>query len=269
MIRLPDVPLPAETRRELERLQTKIDSVVVYADRVAEAKRTFSVNNRRDNATFRVVRRKLTEMCSGARRCGYCEDSAADEVEHIKPKDLYPEETFRWDNYLYACGPCNGPKNNRFAVFESATGAYVGVSRKRGETVKAPVNGEMVLISPRREDPLAYMELDLIDTFFFLPTADEGSTDHQRATYTIEVLRLNDRDLLLQARAEAYGSYRARLYEYIKKRDSGASSDQLRTLTQALQCMQHPTVWREIKRQRESIPELSRLFAQAPEALEW
>jgi uncharacterized protein (TIGR02646 family) len=269
MIRLPDVWLPADARLGLERLQSRIDSVVSYRERVAEAKRTFALNNRPGNATFRVVRSKLTEMCSGARRCCYCEDSAADEVEHIKPKDLYPQEVFLWENYLYACGPCNGPKNNQFAIFEYQTGTHVNISRKRGESIKAPVEGEAVLINPRREDPLAFMELDLIDTFYFLPAAEEGSKDHRRAAYTIEVLRLNDRDLLLEARAEAYGSYRARLYEYIKKRDSGASSDQLRNLISALRRMQHPTVWREIKRQSQSIAELRKLFAKAPEALEW
>lgn len=36
---------------------------------------------------FADVRRVLDEMCSGPRRCGYCEDSCADEIEHIRPKD--------------------------------------------------------------------------------------------------------------------------------------------------------------------------------------
>jgi hypothetical protein len=35
-----------------------------------------------------------------------------DEAEHINPKDLYLERVFDWANYLYACGPCNGPKSN-------------------------------------------------------------------------------------------------------------------------------------------------------------
>ena len=33
-------------------------------------------------------------MCAGAKRCMYCEDSAADEVEHHLPKNLYPEFVF-------------------------------------------------------------------------------------------------------------------------------------------------------------------------------
>jgi hypothetical protein len=33
--------------------------------------------------------------------------------------------------------------------------------------------------------------------------------------------------------------------------------------------MGHPTVWREMQRQAQLIPELRRLFEQAPEALTW
>jgi hypothetical protein len=33
--------------------------------------------------------------------------------------------------------------------------------------------------------------------------------------------------------------------------------------------MHHPTVWKEMKRQHNLIPELAQLFADAPEALEW
>ena len=54
----------------------------------------------------------LSAMCHGPRRCMYCEDSAADEVEHFRPTDLYPEFVFAWMNYLYACGPCNVRKKN-------------------------------------------------------------------------------------------------------------------------------------------------------------
>jgi hypothetical protein len=208
-------------------------------------------------------------MCSGARRCGYCEDSAADEVEHIKPKDLYPETTFIWENYLYACGPCNGPKNNQFAVFASATGKLIDVARKRNDPIVPPTPGDPVLIDPRREDPLAFMELDLLGTFYFLPIGPVDSRDYVRATYTISVLRLNDRDYLPVARAEAYRSYRARLSEYITRRGRRASRRHLDDLVRAVRRMGHPTVWREMKRQHKSSPELNDLFQQAPEALNW
>jgi hypothetical protein len=95
----------------------------------------------------------------------YCEDAPADEVEHHSPKDLYPELVFTWRNYLYACGPCNGPKNNRFAVMDPADGRLIDVSRPRGAPVIPPAQGTLALLDPRRDDPMAFLMLDLRDTF--------------------------------------------------------------------------------------------------------
>ncbi|MEK6283380.1 MAG: hypothetical protein AABN95_23745 [Acidobacteriota bacterium] len=199
----------------------------------------------------------------------YCEDSCADEVEHIKPKDLFPESTFLWDNYVYACGPCNGPKNNHFAVFSTATGVATDVTRVRLGPVVEPEPGSPVLINPRWEDPLKFMELDLLDTFLFLPTKPKGSKDRERAEYTIKLLKLNERDVLLKARKEAYDSYEARLSRYITLRDKGEASIKLKNRVRAFKRMHHPTVWKEMKRQHSLIPDLNQLFADAPEALKW
>lgn len=269
MIQLPRVSLPAQTLEELRVLQASIDSLVSYEEKVSSAKSRFTAKNKPQNLTFREVRKGLTEMCSGARRCVYCEDSCADEVEHIQPKDLYPELTFIWDNYVYACGPCNGPKNNHFAVFSTVSGILTDVTRRRSALITPPESGSPVLINPRREDPLDFMELDLLDTFLFLPTRPHGSRERERAEYTIEVLKLNDRDVLLKARKEAYDSYEARVSNYVRLRNLGESSDKLNNLILALKRMHHPTVWREMKRQHDLIPTLSQLFGEAPEALTW
>jgi uncharacterized protein (TIGR02646 family) len=269
MIRLRRVSLPSGTLTELQHLQAKVDAIANCEQRVSAAKVQFSRNNTTRNSTFTQVKRALTRMCSGARRCVYCEDSHADEVEHIKPKNIYPEETFLWENYVYACGPCNGPKNNQFAVFSAVTGNLTDVTRKRSDPVVEPELGSPVLINPRWEDPLRFMELDLLGTFIFLPTKPKGSKDHQRAEYTITVLRLNDRDDLLRARKEAYDSYEARLSQYITVRERGETAVRLKTRIRALKRMQHPTVWKEMKRQHELIPALKQLFDDAPEALGW
>jgi uncharacterized protein (TIGR02646 family) len=268
MIRLPKVKIPPDTLLQLGNLQHKIDKLQKYGDKVSTAKRLFSSSNRPTNPAFAQVRASLTRMCSGARRCAYCEDSGADEVEHIKPKDLYPEAAFVWGNYVYACGPCNGPKNNKFAVF-NAKGDLVDVTRRRGVPPIEPEAGSPALINPRWEDPLKFMALDLRDTFLFLPIKPKGDRDYIRADYTIKILRLNDRDFLLRARREAYDSYRARLSEYIRERDKGEPKKRLNYRIKALKRMQHPTVWREMKRQQDKIPNLRQLFTDAPEALRW
>ena len=89
-----------------------------------------------------------------------------------------------------------------------------------------------------------------------------------RADYSIEVLKLN-RDILLAARREAYGSYRARLFEYRGIRDNGASEAELGNLRDAIMTMAHPTVWREMQRQQSVIDDLQPLFLDVPEALSW
>lgn len=201
--------------------------------------------------------------------CCYCEDSCADEVEHIRPKDIYPEWFFVWDNYLYACGPCNSPKGNQFAVIEPQTGQFVNVARRKGEPVVPPLPGYPVLIDPRCENPLDYMALDLLDTFWLVPIANEGTPDYQRAQYTIDLLRLNRREVLVNARRNAFDSYKARLYEYQRKKDLGTSQDELKRLIKSLQQMHHPTVWAEMKRQYTLHEELKSLLKALPEALKW
>jgi len=110
VIQLPKVSLPKEAQAGLKRLQKKIDETTDYAKRVEAAKTAFSNQNKAENKTFKVVRETLTKMCSGARRCGYCEDSVADEVEHIKPKDLYPEVVFVWEIICMPADPATDPK---------------------------------------------------------------------------------------------------------------------------------------------------------------
>ncbi|EDX78731.1 hypothetical protein MC7420_7384 [Coleofasciculus chthonoplastes PCC 7420] len=91
MIRLPHQNLPKKAQNQLNVWQNEINCLEDYAERVAQGKKAFARRNKLTNSTFRQVRQTLTHMCCGARRCGYCEDSVADEVEHIKPKALYPE----------------------------------------------------------------------------------------------------------------------------------------------------------------------------------
>lgn len=254
MILLPSTTLSHPVAAQLKSWQQAIDDLPEYKERVAEAKRAFARRNRIGDRTFDSVKRVLVQMCSGAGRCGYCEDSMADEVEHIKPKDLYPEETFLWENYLYACGPCNGPKNNRFAVFSEATGEVVDVTRRPRDPVLPPEPGVPLLINPRLEDPLAFIEMDLLGTFFFRPRLNLSDNDRKRAEYTIEVLRLNERDLLLKAREEAFEAYRARLAAYVSAKERGVSYAELQHMRGFIGNACHPTVWKEMQRQNFLIP---------------
>lgn len=268
MIKLPHTDVTAAMLAGLAEYQRIVDDQPSYSERVAKAKSEFGARNKKTNPVFREVRAALSRMCTATRRCCYCEDSVADEVDHIAPKDLYPEHAFVWQNYLYSCGPCNSPKGSQYAII-NAQGQLQLVSRSPNAPVTEPATGEHALINPRLEDPQEFLWLDIIDTFNFVAVADAGTPSEIRASYTCKLLALNNRDLLIEARRVAFGSYRARLIEYIHKRDSGSSAAELLELVNGLKSMANPAVWMEMQRSHAALPEIERLFTQAPEALGW
>ena len=109
--------------------------------------------------------------------------------------------------------------------------------------------------------------LDLRDTFQLSPLPDPDTVEYLRADYTIKVLHRNERDQLVAARENAFRGYRARLREFVRRRDNGASRHALARLKTGFRASPHATVWAEMKRQHPHHAELADLFDQAPEAL--
>ena len=269
MLGLPEIELPEGTLSGLKAFQSQVNCGADFPAQVALAKSIFARMNKSNNSIFRVVREHLTAICNGHGRCCYCELSLPDEVEHVRPKDLYPEVAFVWENYVYACGICNGTwKSNKFAVI-AKDGSLCDVTRAQKSPVVPPVDGHPALINPRLEDTLLLLELDLVDTFLFLPRAASGTAEYVRAAYTIQLLGLNKRPILPRARANAFGAYRARLTEYRNKRDAGTSPRSLSELRLDLLASPHPFVWREMQRQPEVRDDIAQLFEEVPEANRW
>lgn len=278
MIQLPSDITPAkDVLKSLGEYQGAIDQLATFAEKSSKAKDMFSARNKIGNHVFDQIKVKLTEMCSGARRCVYCEDSVADEVEHIRPKSLYPENCFKWENYVYACGTCNGAKNDKFAVFRNSDGVFAEVNPPKGSPTTQPPQGEDALINPRTEDPMNYCMLDLTGTFMFVITAPHGTKEHTKADYTFNtVLRLNEqREYLRKARENAFGSYKARLFEYAKQKQEGTPQVKLEKMISGIKSESHPTVWKEMQRRyrkgflKKFDADLAALFDESPEALEW
>ena len=65
---------------------------------------------------------------SSFEKCAFCEGKPAEngniEVEHYKPKSLYPDSTFEWSNYLPACRKCNGTKLDHDTISEPIVNPY-------------------------------------------------------------------------------------------------------------------------------------------------
>ena len=274
-----DISPSSVTLNKLKKFQDAINAFSTFQEKSQKAKELFPKKNKKSNEVFQEVKKCLTEMCNSTRRCVYCECSLGDEVEHIFPKDLFPEKCFDWSNYVYACGPCNGPKNNKFAVYKKTDGAFVEVNPPNGTQSSKPPKGDAVLINSRIENPLDFAILDLSGTFKFypLPSLDEKGKKRVEYTYN-EVLRLNDseREPIRQARQNAFGMYKARLFEYVTKLKAGQPKTILDKLIEGIKKEAHPTVWKEMQRyykiDKLSLvdDELKKLFDDAgPEALTW
>lgn len=118
--------------------------------------------------------------------------------------------------------------------------------------------------------------LDIADTFMFVSLKDKATKEDKRVEYTLEkVLKLNEREFLRKARANAYDNYKNRLGYYSIQKNGGASQEKLDKMVASLKSESHPTVWKEIQRQYELgflkkiDEELDSLFEQSPEALLW
>ncbi len=269
MIRIVDAPLDADTVRRLDALQAEVDGAGAYPAQVSAAQTLFTTRSRDGRKPFTQVRENLRRMCSGNERCMYCEDSPANEVEHFRPKDLYPERVFRWENLLLACGMCNAPKSNRFKLFSpSGASTVIEGARRRGSPIAPPPDGDPLLIDPRADDPLAFLTLDLRDTFHLSPRPALAPRDKQRAEYTISLLGLN-KPMLTRGRRGARAHFERLLRCYIEDRDREPSDDDVHDGARGVREINHATVWVEMKRQRDAHPRLAALFAAAPEALDW
>jgi hypothetical protein len=261
--------LGATAQARLAELQAALDALPSYPEQVAAAKSRWGS---KPAALFVEVRNALAAQTSGNRRCHYCEDSMADEVEHVRPKDIYPGHTFKPGNYVFACGPCNGPKSNLFAVLVRRAGQpprLVDVGgRKKDDPVVKPRAGTAALIDLQREDPLALLWLDF-DTGRYVPdTDDEASEEALRASYTIKLLRLNERDDLVRGRRAAVSGFLSRLQRWVQEHQQWSAAEQ-QQFVDDFRVERYRGVWERMRANRAQLPQLDALLNQAPQALQW
>ncbi|ENQ8613764.1 TIGR02646 family protein [Vibrio fluvialis] len=65
---------------------------------------------------------------SSENKCAFCECTPTEgghiEVEHFKPKSLYPNATFEWKNFLPSCKKCNNSKLTHDTVSKPIVNPY-------------------------------------------------------------------------------------------------------------------------------------------------
>lgn len=245
MLKTRALSITAGDSTALADLQREIDNLPAYKSRVELADKKF---NSKPSGLFRRVRDALEISCGDLVRCGYCEDSCADEVEHVWPKAFFPDKTFLIANYLFACGRCNPTKGNKFAIW-SATG-WLDLKQQRESLgyIQPPVS-QSKFIDPVSENPLDLIWLDLAGgSFRFTEIADPGTIEYERADFTITTLRLN-KGVLVRARQNAYSGFVDRMNMYVQRKIAGDSPDQLACRLTELRRSPHQTVRFEMARQ--------------------
>jgi len=157
MIKLKEVALPDDIRNRVAAYQQQINQEVDYELRREKARQMWETHSQ----SLSKVREILKEMTPSIESCCYCEDSFARDIDHFRPKTLYPNDTFVWENYLLACPTCNGNKKDKFAIFDGE-GRKQDVTHPRNQPKTEQMDGQAVLSNPRFENPLDFLRIELL-----------------------------------------------------------------------------------------------------------
>lgn len=296
MIRLNSKNLLAASNAHLVSVQQDIDKEVTFEAKAKKAKLKWEgkTGSHAAQGAFSDIKNVLTDMCSGVQICVYCEHNEATDIEHIYPKRLYPDKAFTWNNYLFACGKCNTHyKAENFKIFSPAGSITVVDITPKPKVYVQPANDDALFINQRLEDPMTLLKLDIVNQqYLFREIHAAGTREYEKAKYTKDLLGLNDRADLVRQRQAAHKWYLSELKKYVAVKNAAdfnvltlvASGEVivdttapfanekkrvLNSIKHDLLSHSHPTVWRELIRQRNQLPQTNLLFNQAPEILNW
>lgn len=170
--------LPAKARAYLARCQDRADTK--HAGRTLDIEAEWK--GARQTQSMGAVLRTLQAMMGERERCMYCMDSHGSDIEHFRPKAVYPQHMFRWPNLLLCCTECGRFKGNQFP--------------RAGRTP--------LLIDPTREDPWQHLDFDP-DTGNLTARYDTAAGDWSaKGLKTVEVLRLDRREALSAGYLKTY-----------------------------------------------------------------
>jgi uncharacterized protein (TIGR02646 family) len=155
---------------------------------------------------------QLKLMSGTGEPCMWCDCNTSTDVEHYRPKAVYPEFGFIWENYVWSCGECNGFKGNRFPP----------------ETE----NGEMIL-NPLDDQVWDHYYIDQFGNLNPKWNIHLNQLD-QRAVWTIKVVKL-DRETLQERRQIRLAEVRQTVLDSLHRVENGTCTiDQLRDRMRAL-----------------------------------
>lgn len=113
MRRLPVRPeLPPKTVLQINKKTQDINNIEDDALRISTATQLY--NNARGTKWFLPAVDALKGMVGAGQRCMCCSGGEAAQVEHYRPKSIYPDSAFLWTNLLWICSVCNLSKGDDF-----------------------------------------------------------------------------------------------------------------------------------------------------------
>lgn len=293
MLQLKNNNLTLATQQHLNKRQADINGRPAFIDKSGRAGTLWDgkTGSQAGKAAFEEIKNTLIAMCVGVELCNYCEQSEASDIEHILPKSLFPAHAFEWENYLLACKKCNTThKLDAIDVFDpdGSTNAI------RVASGSEPPTHDVAFVHPRRVDPMDFMDLNFDDFLFYArPPHAPNTRGFVMVEKTLDILELNNRPTLVNYRRSAFHNYKRMLREFVETnqattydeleqavtgnpqvdRQSPFEAEKQRILDglrTSILTHEHPTVWREMIRQRNNLPQpIQQLFHDAPEALIW
>lgn len=289
MIRLLPKSLNQLEQDILDSLQAKIDAEITFTNKAAKAQSLWgSKGGAKGKTAFKIIGDTLYDMCVFTGLCNYCEQSEANDVEHIHPKSFFPAFTFDWGNYILACKQCNsGYKLDKGYVLDSQDEL---VELERG---KEPKHSLIAFINIRTENPQDFMLLNPF-TYKFEIFNHIPKQEQKKAEGTLKILELNERDTLLAARKSAAIHYYEMLDRLTRllaaptindlenllnphdnrfdltKTLPELKNDILQSFKKYISTYQHPSVWQTIKLvQSKTEAKWIHMFKIIPDALNW
>lgn len=207
MRRLFRPPLEPALEEYLGQIQSQVDS----GSDVAATWRA-----QRQRARMKQIIRVLASMTGPRERCMFCEDSRGTDVEHFRPKSLYPQHAFRWPNFLWICTGCNRSKGNRFPCDSS---------------------GLPLLIDPTTEKPWDFLFFDSDTGLITARWQAETGAESPKGRAMVEVLSTLQHQAVTEGRRRTSARLRRCIVTFLSQRrsdDEELSEESFRDLLESV-----------------------------------
>jgi len=180
--------------------KTRRDELVLAIKLTNDSENVY-ISNEKYNSRYKTddVKKQLKELYKN--KCAFCETNIERwDVEHFRPKSLYPWLAYSWDNLLLACPTCNGYKNNHFAVLNSRVKfKEEDLANIHNLAKKYNESEDNLFINPELEN-------DIHQKLIFDKTGKISSND-KKVQYTIETCKLDREDLNIERRKQVLNQY--------------------------------------------------------------